>query len=290
MFSGSHVAIVTPFKDGKVDEEAYKSLIEWHIEQGTNGIITCGTTGESPTLSHAEHNRVIELCVKTVNKRVPVMAGTGSNSTVEAISLTEHAANVGADAALLVNPYYNKPTQEGIYLHYKAIAEAVSIPQFIYNIPGRTASQVSTDTITRLAEIENIAGVKDAVGDLAVTTEIISRCGDDLIILSGDDTLTLPMMALGAKGVISTTANVAPAKMAKLVKLATAGDFEAAKRVHYEMADLMRVLFIETNPIPVKAALAMMGKVTEEIRLPLCPISQMSREKLQSVMKQMELI
>lgn len=290
MFRGSYVALVTPFRDGAVDEDAFAELINWHVEAGTHGIVACGTTGESPTLSHDEHNKVVEIAVRVAGKRVPVIAGTGSNSTDEAVSLTEHAARAGADAVLLVNPYYNKPTQEGIYLHYKTIADAVDIPQIIYNIPGRTASTVSVDTIARLASHKNVVGIKDAVGDLAMTAELIARLGPDFDVLSGDDALTLPMMSLGGKGVISTTANVTPQKMAALVNHASEGEFDQARKIHYELLDLMKVLFCETNPIPVKTALAMMGKVREDFRLPLCAMSQMNREKLQAVMIKMGLL
>jgi len=290
MFRGSFVALVTPFKDGAVDEEALESLINWHIEMGTHGVVACGTTGESPTLSHEEHNRVIDATVKIVNGRVPVIAGTGSNSTSEAIDMTRHATNAGADAALLVNPYYNKPTQEGIYQHYKAIAEEAPIPQIIYNIPGRTASTVSVDTIVRLSAHKNIVGIKDAVGDLAQTAEIIARCGAGFSVLSGDDALTLPMISLGGAGVISTTANVAPDRMSALADAALAGDFDRARTLHYELLDLMKIMFVETNPIPVKTALAMMGKVCEEFRLPLCVMSQMNREKLQATLTKMGLL
>lgn len=290
MFSGSFVAIVTPFKDGKIDEEALAGLVDWLIERGSDGIVACGTTGESPTLAHEEHNRVVDLCVEAAAGRVPVIAGTGSNSTAEAIALTEHAAEAGAAGALLISPYYNKPTQEGIYQHYKAVADAVDIPQIIYNIPGRTASLVGVDTIARLASHKNIVGIKDAVGDLSYTAELIERAGPGFVVLSGDDAATFPMMALGAKGVISSTANVVPDRMAALARAGLEGDWAAARGIHYELFGLMKAMFIETNPIPVKTALAMMGKVEEEFRLPLCPMSQMNREKLRSVMSKAGLL
>ena len=290
MFKGSYVALVTPFKNGAVDEETFAGLVEWHIEMGTDGIVACGTTGESPTLSHEEHNRVVDICVEAAAGRVPVIAGSGSNSTSEAIAMTEHAARAGASAALLVSPYYNKPTQEGIYRHFKAIADAVDIPQIIYNIPGRTASTVSVDTMARLARSENIVGVKDAVGDLAQTSELIDRLGPDFSVLSGDDVLTLPMMALGGHGVISTTANVAPRKMAALVSAGLEGDFARARALHYELFCLMKAMFLETNPIPVKTALALMGKTGEEFRLPLCPMSQINKERLQDVLRKAGLL
>ncbi|MGK7346099.1 MAG: 4-hydroxy-tetrahydrodipicolinate synthase [Candidatus Nitrospinota bacterium M3_3B_026] len=290
MFSGSFVAIVTPFKDGKIDEKAFADLIDWQIESGANGIVACGTTGESPTLTHDEHNRVIDLCVEAAAGRVPVIAGTGSNSTAEAIALTRHAAAAGAAGALLISPYYNKPTQEGIYQHYKAVANAVDIPQIIYNIPGRTASLVSVDTIARLASHKNIVGIKDAVGDLSYTAELIERTGSGFVVLSGDDAATFPMMAIGGKGVISSTANVVPDRMAALARAAMEGDWATARGIHYELLGLMKAMFIETNPIPVKTALAMMGKVEEEFRLPLCPMSQMNREKLKNVMNKAGLL
>lgn len=284
MFSGSWVAVVTPFRNGEIDEEALVSLINWHVEQGTDGIVAVGTTGESPTLSNEEHMRVVEICVQASGKRIPVMAGTGSNSTDEAVSLTMRAKNVGADAVLLVSPYYNKPTQEGIYRHYMAIADAVDIPQIIYNIPGRTASRIEVATMARLAIHRNIAGVKDAVGDLNYTSELIARLGPTFYVLSGDDALTIPMMALGARGVISVAANVVPSKISGMVAAMSDGDTAGARAAHFELWDLMNAMFYETNPIPVKTALAMMGKIQEEFRLPLCPMSQANRERLRSVM------
>ena len=277
---GSLVAIVTPFRDGVIDEEIFTTLIEEQIEGGTNGIIVAGTTGESPTLSHEEHRRVIELCVKTVNGRISVVAGTGSNATAEAVELTEHAASVGADAALLVNPYYNKPSQEGLYLHYKAVAEAVDIPQIVYNIPGRTAGKVSVDTMARLGELKNIVGVKDAVGDLAETSTLIERLGPEFIVLSGDDALTLPMMAIGGHGVISVLANILPETVSKMVGLAAAGNFAEARKIHTQTRSLGNAMFYETNPVPVKTALALLGKIKEEFRLPLCPMAQINKERL----------
>ncbi|MBI5814416.1 MAG: 4-hydroxy-tetrahydrodipicolinate synthase [Nitrospinae bacterium] len=290
MFSGSWVAVVTPFNNNAVDEAALADLVNWHVEKGTNGIVAVGTTGESPTLSHEEHHKVVEICVKAANKRIPVMAGTGSNSTDEAIDLTAHAKKAGADAVLLVNPYYNKPTQEGLYRHYMAIADAVDIPQIVYNIPGRTGGKIETSTMARLATHPNIVGLKDACGDLAYTSEIISRTSSDFSVLSGDDGLTLPMMSIGAKGVISVAANVVPDKIAALTAAALAGDFGAAREIHYSMWDLMNSMFYETNPIPVKTALAMMGRIREEFRLPLCQMGQANRERLQTVMQKCGLL
>ena len=285
MFTGSHVAIVTPFRKGKVDERALGDLIEWQIAKGTNGIVPCGTTGESATLSHEEHNRVIELTVEVVRRRVPVTAGTGSNSTDEAISLTRHAKEAGADAALLITPYYNKPTQEGLYRHYKAIAEAVDLPLVLYNIPGRTGVNMLPTTIARLAVIPNIVGVKEGSGTIQQASDIVHLCGDRLAVLAGDDAMTLPMMAVGGKGVITVTANIAPTEMANMVKAFVAGNIEEARRIHFQLSPLFAALFYETNPIPVKEALGMMGKIDPELRLPLCSMGHDAREKLLQVMK-----
>jgi len=290
MFTGSHVAIVTPFRKGKVDERALGDLIEWQIAKGTNGIVPCGTTGESATLSHEEHNRVIELTVEVVRRRVPVMAGTGSNSTEEAISLTKHAKDAGADGALLITPYYNKPTQEGLYRHYKAIAEAVDLPLVLYNIPGRTGVNMLPETIARLASIQNIVGVKEGSGSIQQASDIVQMCGDRLSVLAGDDAMTLPMMALGGAGVITVTANVAPTEMANMVKAFSAGKIEEARRIHFQLSPLFSALFYETNPIPVKEALGMMGKIDPELRLPLCAMGKESRDKLMQVMKESRLI
>jgi 4-hydroxy-tetrahydrodipicolinate synthase len=285
MFTGSHVAIVTPFRKGKVDERALGDLIEWQIAKGTNGIVPCGTTGESATLSHEEHNRVIELTVEVVRRRVPVMAGTGSNSTDEAISLTKHAKDAGADAALLITPYYNKPTQEGLYRHYKAIAEAVDLPLVLYNIPGRTGVNMLPTTIARLAVIQNIVGVKEGSGVIQQASDIVLACGDRLAVLAGDDAMTLPMMAVGGKGVITVTANIAPTEMANMVKAFAAGNIEEARRIHFQLSPLFEALFYETNPIPVKEALGMMGRIDPELRLPLCSMGKDNRDKLMQVMK-----
>jgi 4-hydroxy-tetrahydrodipicolinate synthase len=290
MFKGSIVALVTPFRGGAVDETAFAGHINWVIGAGAGGVVPCGTTGESATLTHAEHHRVVELCVEVVNKRVPVIAGTGSNSTAEAIDLTRHAAKAGADGALLLSPYYNKPTQEGLYRHYMAVADAVDLPQLVYNIPGRTAVEIFPSTMARLSAHKNIVGVKDAVGNLGKTSETILLCGPEFLVLSGDDGLTLPMMALGAHGVISATANLIPGRMAALVRAAAEGDFAEARRIHYDAVGLMDAMFIETNPIPVKTALAMMGKMAEEFRLPLCPMAQMNREKLSMALRKAGLI
>jgi 4-hydroxy-tetrahydrodipicolinate synthase len=290
MFDGSSVAIVTPFKNGRVDERALCDLIEFQIAQGTDGIVPCGTSGESATLTYEEHDRVIECAVEAVRHRVPVIAGTGSNSTDEAIVLTKHAKTAGADGALLICPYYNKPTQEGLYRHYKTIAEAVDLPLVLYNIPSRTSVNMLPSTVARLSAIRNIVAIKEGAGSLQQVSEIIEACGERITVLSGDDALTLPMMAVGAKGVITVTANVAPADMAALVDAFAAGHLDRAKTLHYKLYPLLTALFYETNPIPVKEALAMMGKIDPELRLPLCPMSSENRDKLTRVMKDYGLI
>jgi 4-hydroxy-tetrahydrodipicolinate synthase len=290
MFTGSLVAIVTPFRNGKVDERALGDLIEFQIANGTDGIVPCGTTGESATLSHEEHDRVVAVTVEAVRRRVPVIAGTGSNSTDEAIALTQHAKAAGADGALLITPYYNKPMQEGLFRHYKAVAEAVDLPLILYNIPGRTAVNMTPATVARLSAVRNIVAIKEGAGSVQQVSEIIQFCGDRMTVLSGDDALTLPMMAVGAKGVITVTANIAPADMAAMVDAYAAGNLAEAKRLHHKLYPLFTALFYETNPIPVKAALAMMGKIDGELRLPLSPMATDTREKLARVMKEYGLI
>jgi len=290
MFSGSIVAIVTPFRNGKLDERAFGDLIEWQIANGTNGIVPCGTTGESATLTHDEHHRVVRLTVEVAKGRVPVIAGTGSNSTDEAISLTRHAKDAGADGALLITPYYNKPTQEGLYRHYKAVAEAVDMPLVLYNIPGRTGVNMLPATVARLAVMKNIVGIKEGSGSVQQASDIAQACGDRLIVLSGDDPLTLPMMAVGAKGVITVTANVMPKEMAQLVASFQAGLIDEARRIHFALSALFAALFYETNPIPVKEALGMMGKIDPELRLPMCAMSADNRNQLTRVLKEMRLI
>ncbi|MBP8984574.1 MAG: 4-hydroxy-tetrahydrodipicolinate synthase [Syntrophobacterales bacterium] len=290
MFKGAIVAIVTPFKNGKVDEKALRELIEFQIENGTDGIVPCGTTGESPVLSHDEHDKVIEITVDAVKKRVPVIAGTGSNSTEEALRLTRHAYEVGADGALMVCPYYNRPTQEGLYQHYKFIAENVPIPIVIYNIPGRTGVNMTPETLARLAKMKNIVGVKEAAGSLQQMADIISLCGPDFSVLSGDDFFTFPLLCLGGHGIISVVSNVAPADMAAMVDSFSAGDINKARELHYKTTPLVKALFIETNPAPVKAALALMGKIEYEIRLPLVKLSDANFENLKKTMKSYGLI
>lgn len=285
MFTGSIVAIVTPFKDNKLDERALKDLIEWHIAEGTNAIVPCGTTGESATLEYDEHYRVIELTVQTVKGRVPVIAGTGANSTAETIMMTGKAKEIGADGALLVVPYYNKPTQEGLYRHYKAVAEAVDIPIVLYNVPGRTALNMLPATVARLAEIKNIVAIKEASANMAQVSEVIRLCGDSITVLSGDDFTTFPLMTLGGKGTISVSANVSPKDVSDMCAALKKGDYEKARTLHFKLEPLNKAMFIETNPIPVKTALSLMGKIQEEMRLPLCPMSAENREKLRNIIE-----
>ncbi|NKB81267.1 MAG: 4-hydroxy-tetrahydrodipicolinate synthase [Nitrospirales bacterium] len=284
MFTGSLVAIVTPFHEGYLDEQAFAHLIEFQIANGTHGIVPCGTTGESATLTPVEHERVVALAVEVAAGRVPVIAGTGSNSTDEAITFTKHAKDAGADGALLITPYYNKPTQEGLFQHHAAIAKAVDLPQILYNIPGRTSVNMTPATVARLAGIPTIVGIKEGSGSLQQVSDILHQCGETLTVLSGDDALTLPMMALGAKGVITVTANIAPAEMAGMVNAALAGDMDAARVGHFKLAPLFSALFYETNPIPVKEALGMMKKIHTELRLPLTPMSTDNRDKLHQVL------
>ncbi len=280
MFRGSIVAIVTPFKGGKVDEEKYRELIEFQIEGGTSAIVPCGTTGESATLTMEEHARVIDIAIEAVNKRVPVIAGTGGNSTSEAIELTNHAKKSGADATLQVTPYYNKPTQEGLYQHFKAVADAVSLPQVLYNVPGRTSVNMLPETVARLAELAEVVAVKEASGNLGQMAEIMRLAGDKITLLSGDDNLTLPVLSIGGKGVISVVANIVPGDSAALVKAWDEGNAEKAKEQYYKLLPLCKAMFYETNPIPVKTSLALMGKIEEEMRLPLSPMAPANLEKL----------
>jgi 4-hydroxy-tetrahydrodipicolinate synthase len=290
MLSGSLVAIVTPFRSGKVDERALGDLIEWQIRSGTNGIVPCGTTGESATLTHTEHDRVVAFTVEVAKGRVPVIAGTGSNCTEEAIALTRHAKQAGADAALLITPYYNKPSQEGLYRHYKAVAESVELPLVLYNIPSRTGVNMAPGTVARLMACPTVVAIKEGSGLVQQASEIIQLCGDRITVLAGDDALTLPMMAVGGKGVITVTANLVPAEMARMVTAYLAGRFEEAKALHYRLYPLFTALFYETNPIPVKEALQMMKKIDGEIRLPLCQMGADNKEKLARVMKEAGLV
>jgi len=285
MFAGSIVALVTPFRDDKVDTAALKSLVEFQIAGGTNGIVPCGTTGESPTLDHDEHKQVIDLVIQAANKRVPVIAGTGSNSTAEAISLTRHAKHAGADAALIVLPYYNKPTQKGMIEHCRAIADSVELPLILYNIPGRTGVNMLPETVAALADHPNIVGMKEATGNLEQMTQDIVLCGDKRSFLSGDDTLTLPLMSVGGRGIISVVANIVPQDVSALTRAFLGGDWKRARELHLKLFPLCQAMFYETNPIPVKTALAMMGKIREEFRLPLCSMTDANRKKLEAALK-----
>ncbi len=291
MFQGAFVAIVTPFQNGKIDEPALRDLIEFQIENGTHGIVPCGTTGESATLSHEEHERVVEITVDQVKGRVPVIAGTGSNNTEEAVRLTRHAKECGADGALMISPYYNKPTQEGLYRHFKTVAETVDLPIILYNIPGRTAVNMEPETIARLAEIPNIVGVKEATGSMKQITDIIRLCGDDFVVLSGEDYITFPLMCVGGKGVISVVSNIAPKDMADLCNHFLAGRMEEAKALYYKLLPLCHAMFVETNPAPVKTALKLMGRIADDhVRPPLVPTSEPNVQKLQGVLKDYGLI
>lgn len=290
MFTGSMVALITPFKGGKVDWQSLERLIAFHIESGTHGIVPCGTTGESATLSHEEHDEVIKGVIKAVNGRLPVIAGTGSNSTAEAVRLTRAAEKSGADGALMISPYYNRPTQEGIYQHYRLVASEVGIPIIVYNIPGRTGSKIEPETLARLAEIKNIAGVKEATGSVDQAIDVIRLCGDNLALYSGEDTLTFSLMGLGGKGVISTVANVAPREMSQLTEACLKGEWEKGRGLQLKLTPLIRSLFTETNPIPVKTAAALLGKCTAELRLPLTPMADANVQKLKQAMSEFGLI
>jgi 4-hydroxy-tetrahydrodipicolinate synthase len=278
-------ALITPFRNGEIDQDALANLVERQIAGGTSALVPCGSTGESATLTHAEHAEVVKLVVRFTRGRIPVIAGTGSNSTAEAVNLTRAAKEAGADAALLISPYYNKPTQEGIYQHYRVIAERTRFPLILYNIPGRTGSKIEATTIARLAELEDVIGLKEATGSLDEVQEVIRLSGDRIEVYSGDDTLTLPIIAVGGAGVISVVANVLPKQSAEAVGAALRGDWPRARRLHYELLPLMRALFLETNPIPVKAALSMMGLCRDELRLPLVPMSEGRRETLREALK-----
>jgi 4-hydroxy-tetrahydrodipicolinate synthase len=288
MFEGSHVAVVTPFKDGAVDYDKLAEFIEWHVASGTDGIIPVGTTGESATLTHEEHHEVVAFTIRTVNKRMKVIAGAGSNATHEAISLARSAEKAGADAILSISPYYNKPTQEGIYLHFKAVAEATALPIVIYNVPGRTGREIAVETAARCAEIANIAAIKEAGGSVDRVSQLVRL--DGLEVLSGDDSLTLPMMAVGALGVISVAANVVPLDMSRLVHACLAGKYDEARELHHRMFPLMVELFRENNPMGAKTALKLMGKLNGEVRLPLCDLAPANEQRLVGVLKEYGLV
>jgi 4-hydroxy-tetrahydrodipicolinate synthase len=290
-FKGAFVAIVTPFTDGRIDEQELIDLIEFQIAGGTHGIVPCGTTGESATMSHEEHQRVVELTIKTVNGRVPVVAGSGSNSTSETIALTKYAREAGADGALVITPYYNKPSQEGLYLHFKAVAEAVDIPIILYNVPSRTGVNMLPATVARCAAIPNIIGIKEATGDLNQISEVIRLCPDDFTVLSGDDFTALATVAIGGKGVISVTSNVAPADMAGMMEAALAGDLVKARELHYRLFPLIQAMFFDTNPVPAKTTLALMGKIKRaNPRMPICDMSAEALAKMKQVISAYGLI
>ncbi len=285
MYNGAMVALITPFNNGEVDFNTLDELVHFHLKSGTDGIVPCGTTGESPTLSHPEHKQVIERVVKIVNHKVPVIVGTGSNSTAEAIELTAFAKKVGADASLQVTPYYNKPTQEGFFQHFAAIAEEVDLPMVLYNIPGRCGAGMTAQTIARLAKIENIVAVKEATGQLDVSSEIANLC--DLTILSGDDSLTLPIGSVGGKGVISVLANIVPGDVKAMTDLILEGDLVSARKWHNKLFKLARTMLgMATNPIPVKAAMAMLGMSSEEMRLPMTPLEPAQKDFLRKLLKE----
>ena len=285
MFRGSITALITPFKKGKIDEQAFQDFVNWQITEGSHGLVPCGTTGESPTLSHEEHRRVVELCVEVANKRVPVIAGTGSNSTDEAIELTKHAKQAGADGALIVTPYYNKPTQEGLVLHYLAIANAVDIPILIYNIPGRCVIDMSVETMAKLAEHDNIVGVKDATNDLARPQKLKQLVDDDFCQLSGEDSTAIGFLAQGGVGCISVTANAAPRLCAQLQDSWHLGTYEDAFRVRDILSPLHDAMFVETNPAPVKFAASLLGKCAPDVRLPLAPLKIKSKARIEEAMR-----
>lgn len=285
MLSGSIVAIVTPFQDGKVDEAKLRELVEYHVHNGTNGILPCGTTGESPTLNHDEHEHVIQICIEASGGRIPILAGTGSNSTAEAVSLTRHAAEAGANAALIVTPYYNKPSQEGLYQHFKTIADNVDIPIILYNIPGRTAKNIETPTMARLAQdCKNIIGVKEASGSLDQMQAVKQACPKDFLLFSGDDALTLPILSIGGVGVISVAANIIPKDVVALIGAFNKGKIDEARQMHYKMLPLIKSLFLDTNPVPIKAAMGLMGLCSDDVRLPLCPMSDDNCAKLKTAL------
>src|ERR671914_2055111 len=284
MFSGAFTALVTPFRNGEVDVEALEGLVEFQIRQGIHGLVPCGTTGETPALSEEEDRLVVGTVVRVTDGRVPVVAGTGSNSTEMAIKYTKMAEEAGADGSLQVAPYYNKPTQEGIYRHFAAISESTSLPLIIYNIPGRTSVTISAETMARLAEIPNVIGVKDSTLSMNMISDVISLCGEEFDVLSGDDPMTLPLISLGGVGVISVASNVAPAAVSDMVKALLEGDFERGRKLHYELLPLFRALFVETNPIPVKTAASLLGLCSDEMRLPLIPMGGENLRLLQETM------
>ena len=284
MFSGTFTALVTPFRNGEVDVEALEGMVEFQIEHGVSGLVPCGTTGETPAMSEAEDRVVVETVVRVAAGRVPVVAGTGSNSTDMAIKYTKMAQEVGADGSLQVAPYYNKPTQEGLFRHFVAIAESTDLPLILYNIPGRTSVTISAETMARLAEVPNIVGVKDSTLSMNMISDVISLCGEEFDVLSGDDPMTLPLISLGGVGVISVASNIAPGAVSDMVRALLEGDFERGRELHYDLLPLFRALFVETNPIPVKTAASLLGLCSDEMRLPLIPMSGENLRRLQETL------
>lgn len=289
--AGAFTALVTPFRNGGVDEDAYRQLIEWQIEQGIDGLVPCGTTGESATLSHEEHAKVISICIDQVKKRVPVLAGAGSNNTAEAVSLLKFAKKAGADAGLMISPYYNKPTQEGVFQHFKAIAAECDLPMVVYNVPGRTGMNIQAATMVRLYnEIPSVIGAKEASADLCQISDILAGCDDKFSLLSGDDFTVLPTLAVGGRGVISVVSNFMPKEMHELCQAWFEGDAAEAGRLHYRLLPLSHACFLESNPIPVKRALALLGRIQDEIRLPLLPLSAAGEAKLRAALERAGLL
>jgi 4-hydroxy-tetrahydrodipicolinate synthase len=285
VFSGCLVALITPFRDGQIDEPALRRLVEFHLQNGTDGLVPCGTTGESVAMTEEEQLRVIEIVVETVNHRIPVIAGTGTNSTAKTIKMTKKAREIGADGALLVTPYYNKPTQQGLFLHFEAVAKETDLPLVLYNVPSRTGVNLLPETVARLAKIPTIVGIKEASGSMDQVSQIIESCRPDFAVLSGDDSLTLPMLALGAVGVVSVVGNLAPAAMSEMVRAYRTGQVARARELHYQLFDLCRAMFLETNPIPVKTAAGILGLCSDEMRLPMCPMGEANRAKLEAVLR-----
>lgn len=289
--AGAFSALITPFKNGKIDEETYREFIEWQIVSGIDGLVPCGTTGESATLSHAEHKQAIKICVEQTKGRVPIIAGAGSNNTPEAIELTEFAKKAGVDAVLTITPYYNKPTQDGMIAHFKSIADAVSIPFFVYNVPSRTGVNILPKTLATMQKtVPELIGIKEATGNMQQASDIMELCGDDFILLSGDDFSVLPLLSIGGKGVISVVSNIMPSKMSRLCSSFAQGDITAAQKLHYKLAPLCRAMFMQTNPIPVKTAISMMKKIEPEMRLPLLAMNEECKQQLQKILQEAGLI
>lgn len=290
-FEGVITALATPFAGGAIDEERFRAFIEWQIEQGVSAVVPCGTTGESATLSHAEHEEVIRICVDQVKGRIPVIAGAGSNNTSEAISLTRFAKKAGASAALHITPYYNRPTQEGLYQHFKAIAKEVSFPLVPYNVPARTGGNLLPETVGRMVrDIPEIVAIKEASGNMTQVSNVIEQCGDKICVLSGDDFILLPLLALGGAGVISVTSNIAPKQIVGIYQAFMRGDLAEARRLHYLTEPINRMLFVETNPIPVKTALGVMGKMLPDMRLPMCPLQPQNEQLVRTTLQKAGLI